>query len=290
MLTVIIPSKTEKFLDQTIHSVLDNATKEVEIIISLDGYDCPRIDDPRVRYIVLPPTSEMKKRQGVNEAVKIAKGEYIMCLDAHCMVGKGFDEILAKDCEDNWIVVPRRYKLNAETWTIQDDQPPVDYEYYMWRYFIGGKGSHGFPEFHDYRWDEKQKERENVIIDDKMTMQASCWFMHKKWFVDNDIFNPKGYTGWGGEAEQICLTTWLMGGRVVVNKGTYYAHLYKGKKWGRMYFMSSRQRDASIHYAFDFWFNNRLKNRIHNLDWLIDKFWPLPNWPTNWREITGYKN
>jgi glycosyltransferase involved in cell wall biosynthesis len=279
MLTVIIPSKTEKFLDNTIRSVLDNATGEIEVIVSLDGYDCPRIDDPRVRYIVLPPTKEMKKRQGVNEAVKIAKGEYIMCLDAHCMVGKGFDEILAKDCEDNWIVVPRRYKLNAETWTIQDDQPPVDYSYWMWRYLMGSRGSHGFPELHDYRWDERGAERKDIMIDDIMTHQGSAWFMKKSYF-EKIGFEVKGYTGWGQESEELCLKTWTTGGRVVVNKNTWYAHLYKGKKWGRMYFMSKDQRDESMHYSYNYWVRERRDDFIK----VINKFLPIPNFPPNWWE------
>ena len=51
MLSVIIPSRNEKFLDNTIRDVLAKASGEVEVIPILDGYDTPRIEDPRVKYI-----------------------------------------------------------------------------------------------------------------------------------------------------------------------------------------------------------------------------------------------
>jgi hypothetical protein len=280
MVSIIIPSRTEKFLNNTIQSVLDNATGEIEVIPILDGYDefPQKSEDLRVKYISLPNNGMMQKRQGVNAGVSIAKGEYIMCLDAHCMVGKGFDEILSKDCDDNLIVVPRRYKLDGFKWEVQNDQPPVDYEYWMWKYLIGGEGSHGFPELHDYRWDERQTERKDILIDDKLTMQASCWFMKKSYFQRMGFMKVNGYTGWGQEAEELCLSTWTTGGRVVVNKNTWYAHLYKGKAHGRMYFMSKNQRNESIHYSYNYW----VKEHKNEFIKVIDKFMPIPNWPANW--------
>jgi glycosyltransferase involved in cell wall biosynthesis len=280
--SIVIPSRNEKFLNNTILDVLKNATGEIEVFPVLDGYLVPEnelIKDPRVHYLHLEPDGKkLQKRQGVNLAVSLSKYEYIMCLDAHCMVGKYFDEILARDCEPNWVVVPRRYKLDALNWCVNDDQPPVDYEYWMWRYLMGERGSHGFPELHDYRWDERHFQRKHIPIDDKMTMQASCWFMAKDWFLKNDIFNPKGYTGWGQEAEQICLTTWTEGGRVVVNKKTWYAHLYKGKLHGRMYFMSKAQRDESMHYSYNYWVRERRDDFIK----VVNKFMPVPNFPEDW--------
>lgn len=282
MLSIIIPSRTEKFLNNTILDVLKNATGEIEVLPVLDGYgDTPyeKIDDLRVKYLTLEAhRNQLQKRHGVNLAVSVAKGEHIMCCDAHCMFGLGFDEILARDCEENWMVVPRRYKLDAFTWTVQDDQLPVDYEYWMWRYLMGSKGSHGFPELHDYRWDERHLARKDILIDDKLTMQASCWFMHKKYFQDMGFMKTEGYTGWGQEAEELCLSIWTTGGRVIVNKNTWYAHLYKGVKHGRMYFMSKDQRDSSMKYSFNYWVNEHREEFAK----VINKFMPIPNWPENW--------
>lgn len=286
MLTIIIPSRNELFLNNTIKDVLENATGEIEIFPILDGYDTKRIDDPRVKYIKLEKNTYSQKRHGINKAVSLAKGKYIMSLDAHCMVAKGFDEVLVKDCEDDWVVVPRRNRLDAENWCIQkqsDNRPPIDYEHPM------NPLKFDRPAFHGFKWDIRTLERPHIMIDDIITMQASCWFMTKKHFERMGFMQIEGYTGWGQEAEEICFKTWLTGGRVIVNKNTWYAHLHKGKKYGRMYWMSRDANRKCYAYSYDFWMNNRLKERVHDLDWLIDKFMPMPGWRKNWKESLNYK-
>jgi len=287
-LSVIIPSKTEVFLKQTTEDVLKNATGSVEVIVGLDGYeDIEKVNDSRVTYFSIPSSPSNQKRQLVNKAVEMAKGEYVMSLDAHCMVAKGFDEQLIKDHQSNWVQIPQRRRLDAESWCEQDQcgRPPIDYEYLMWRPVLQKDG------FHGYKWDERTLTRKDIIIDDIMTIQGSAWFMSKKWFERCGFMQIKGYTGWGQEGEEISFTTWLTGGRVVTNKNTWYAHLHKGRTYGRMYHLNKPETLESYKYSYDFWINNRpLKNRIHNFDWLIEKFWPIPNWPSDWREKIGYKD
>ena len=125
MLSIIIPSRTERFLNKTIQDILDKATGEIEVFPVLDGYgDTPyeKIIDPRVKYLSLPDNKQRQKRMAVNAAVSISKGKYVMWIDAHCVVAEGFDEVLAKDCEDDWVVVPRRYKIDNKIWDISDIQ------------------------------------------------------------------------------------------------------------------------------------------------------------------------
>ncbi|MFK5165339.1 glycosyltransferase, partial [Propionibacterium freudenreichii] len=57
-------------------------------------------------------------RPAINAGVSISKGEYIMKCDEHVMFDQGFDVKLIADCEDNWVVIPRRKRLNAEDWTL----------------------------------------------------------------------------------------------------------------------------------------------------------------------------
>ena len=78
-------------------------------------------------------------RNAINSAAAIAKGKYLLKTDAHCMFGEGFDEILKAECDDDWVVIPRRKRLDAENWAIQDvGKPDVDYEYLS---FLNGKTS-----------------------------------------------------------------------------------------------------------------------------------------------------
>lgn len=277
MLSVIIPSKNERFLNKTIEDVLQNATGEIEIIPVLDGYDEVRIEDHRVRYLQLPKTSYTKKRHGINQAVEMAQGDYVMSLDAHCMVAKGFDTQLAKDHQADWIQIPRRHRLDAENWCLQiqvDNRPPIDYEYIMFDKLLKYRHIHG------YKWDSKTLERWDIPIDETMQFQGSCWFMTKDFFKKMGFMQTKGYTGWGQEAEELGMSTWRAGGKVMTNKNTWYAHLHKGPKYGRMYFMSKQSMRASSDFSYKYWV-------VENRDFFvkfINKFNP-PGWPENWEEV-----
>ena len=59
----------------------------------------------------------------INAAARIASGKYIFKTDAHCMFAKGFDEVLQADMEDNWVVMPRFYVLDAEHWQYYTRSP-----------------------------------------------------------------------------------------------------------------------------------------------------------------------
>lgn len=281
LLDIVIPSKTEKFLEKTIRDVLAKATGDIMIYPVLDGYEPPEeemVDDPRVHYVRLPDTRYTKKRHGINLVAAIGKGKYLMSLDAHCMVAPGFDTQLAKDHQENWVQIPRRHRLDPVNWCLQpqsDSRPPIDYEYIMFDQLLKTRAIHGF------KWDARTLERWKIPIDETMQFQGSCWFMTKDWFKKNGFMQIEGYMGWGQEAEEIGLTTRKNGGHVMTNKNTWYAHLHKGPIYGRMYWMSRDENRRSWEYAYNYWV-------VENKDFFmkhIEKFWPVPGWPENWKEI-----
>jgi hypothetical protein len=51
-----------------------------------------------------------------------------------------------------------------------------------------------------------------------MTMQGSFVMMKRSWYDKCGFMKLKGYTGWGQEGEELCLTTLQNSGRAVVNK------------------------------------------------------------------------
>lgn len=280
MLSIIIPSRTEKFLQRTIQDVLEKATGEIEVLPVLDGYELlPEeiVTDPRVKYIHLPAQPYTQKRHGINKAVSQSKGEYVMSLDAHCMMAKGFDEQLIRDHQPHWVQIPRRNRLDAENWSLQpqsDNRPPIDYEYFMFPPLERDHALHGF------KWDARTLARWDIPVDDTIEFQGSCWFMTKDWFNEMGFMQTEGYTGWGQEAEEISLTTWKNGGAVKTNKNTWYAHLHKGAKYGRMYYMSRSENQRSYAYAYDLW----LKQNKDFFISLVEKFMPMPGWPDDWKD------
>lgn len=274
--SVIIPSRNEQFLPNTIEDVVKKAAGEIEVIAVLDGYwpETPLPDYPNL--IICHRGKAMGMRASINAAVAIANGEYLLKTDAHCMFAEGFDEVLKADCDGDWIVIPSRYSLDAENWCIQETgKARVDYHFLGYPYKDGkNTGLHG------QVWLQRAIDRKEYDIDDEMSFQGSCWFMPKRHFTDFlGGMSEEGYETFIQEPQEIGLKTWLGGGQVKVNKKTWYAHLHKGKTYGRGYFMDKREMVRGTDYSTDFWMNNRWQDRKYDLEWLIDKFSPVPTWP-----------
>jgi len=122
--SIIIPARGENDnnVARTLQSIIDNATGDYEVIIGFDGgptngvwpYMQELEDSHRLKIIDFPSTVGIKTN--INAMASMATGKYIYKSDAHCSFGKGFDEILQKDMEPDWIVMPRFKILNGETW------------------------------------------------------------------------------------------------------------------------------------------------------------------------------
>ena len=266
MISIIIPSRSEKYLNRTIKDIQAKATSDIEIIVVLDGYDEERLDG--VKYIYHPKPIGMK--YAINSGVKLATGEYLMKIDAHCIVSPGFDAQLVSDHRPNWIQIPRRYKLNEEKWEPNFNEF-IDYEYWIWPKRYHPVSLHGF------RWSERSKERSDILIDDTLTFQGSFWFMTKDHWDRHDFMNDEGYNELHAqEATYLGNTTWMNGGRVVVNKNTWYCHLHGKRRYG----INTTNREKCYIYSYKHWVTDNEEGFIK----LIEKFWPLPNWPQNWKE------
>ncbi len=268
LISVIIPSRNEPFLKKTILDLLEKAEGDIEIIVNLDGYwMLPEdiIDNPKVIYI--HRTQALGMRAGINSGVAIAKGEYIMKTDAHCSFAQGFDTVLKADIKDNWVVVPRRYPLDPQNWQIEsrtDNKYPVDYEY------IDPNDLHGC------LWAERRDERKDILIDDIISAQGSCWFTTKKHFEFMDGLDDEAYGTFFLEFQEISFKTWLSGGRVVVNKKTSYNHWHKTD--GRGYSLDKGEREKAQEFMQK-WINGTAWNK-QSLPFssMIDRFMPMPGW------------
>lgn len=280
MLSVVIPARNEPFLQKTIDDLLSKATGEIEIIAVLDGYwaDPPLKDNPKLKIIHRGVSHGM--RAAINAGVAIAKGEYILKADAHTMWDEGYDQKLIADCEPNWVVVPRRKRLDAENWQIQDvGKVDVDYEYLS---FPDDPNDFGGPGLHGRQWNERSRERldkQEYLIDDLMSFQGSAWFMKKEYFYFLELMDDENYGSFAHEAQEIGFKAWLSGGRVVVNKKTWYAHLHKGKKYGRGYSLDEEVRRKGTAYTNSWFLKQKVWHKqIHDFNWMIEKFMPVPGW------------
>ncbi len=288
--SVIIPARNEIFLRETIDDIHLHATGDIEVIAVLDGYwpDPPlsEYNDKSTRIIHRSTPHGM--RAAINAAANIATGKYLLKCDAHCMFAGGFDETLKTYCDDNWVVIPARYSLDAENWRIDDNgKPRRDYHYLC---YPDPNKDHDVG-MHGVEWWDRGKQRldPQYDIDDNMSFQGSCWFMTSDHFHNRlHGMSEVGYGTFTQEPQEIGLKTWLGGGAVKVNKKTWYAHLHKGSHYGRMWRMGrvdQEQIRQGHAYSARFWMTNAWPDRVHDLEWLIEKFSPVPTWGENWREM-----
>jgi glycosyltransferase involved in cell wall biosynthesis len=276
--SVLVPARGERFLQETVNDLLQKAAGEIEVIVNLDGYKPEAVvEDKRVTYLYQAIPIGM--RAGINACAAIAKGEYLMKVDAHCMFEPGYDLKLAAEFDDNWIVIPRRYRLDAVTWT-RRHFAPLDYHYLICPW------SQKEFTMQNTIWQARDRARASVLLDDTMTFQGSCWFMTAEHFHKRlGGLELKHYWGWEQEPQELGNKTWLGGGRVVVNKNVWYAHLHKGALWGRMYPMNWTQVMEGHRYSTIYWLRNSWPGQIHPFSWLVEKFWPIPTWMEGWQEM-----
>lgn len=265
-------------MPQTVEDIFAKATGDIEVIVVLDGYwpDPMPADRPNLSFIHRGRPHGM--RPAINAAAAIASGDFLMKSDGHCLFSEGFDEVLQAECDQDWVMVPRRYSLDAENWT-RKEKGPIDYHYLQCPLDSNDGALHGRP------WNARRDARRDIPIDDEMSSQGSCWFMSRRHFDWLGGLSLEGYGDFIQEFQEIGMKTWLGGGRVVVNKLCWYAHLHKGRQYGRGYNVSRASWHNGCHYSADLWLNNRWKDRVHDMGWLIEKFAPVPTWPENWHEL-----
>lgn len=255
-ISIVIPSRNEPYLQKTIQSLISSTSGLFEILVILDGYWCePQeiVDDPRVIYVHFARPRGM--RNAINTGVALAKYDYILKTDAHCLFEKGFDTKLIEHHKDNWVQVPRRYALDVEKWTIEDrddNKYPIDR-------MILDENFKGTP----------TKYRNKEPIEEIQTAQGSCWFMKKSYYEYLELLDDHTYGTFWQEFQEISFKAWLSGGKVVRNSSTWFAHQHKTE--GRGY--NLREDNTKAQEALMKWKTEKMfSKQIHNFNWFINKF------------------
>ncbi len=296
-LSILIPSRNEMFLAKTIENILENIQGNTEIIVVCDGnWPDPQVpDNPKVTMIYHPEA--IGQRAATNEAAKLSRAKFIMKADAHCSFDKGFDVKLMVDCEYDWTIVPRMYNLHAFDWKCKKcgdmryqgptptSCPKCDNKTEFER-VIFWKEKHN-PESDFFRFDKelhfqywrefKKRPEGQPDLAPTMSLLGACWFMHRKRFWDLDGCDEE--TGsWGQQGTEVACKTWLSGGKLLVNKKTWFSHMFRtqGLDFGFPYpnpgIKTARKRSHHL------WIGNNWEKQIYPLSWLLDKFKPIPDW------------
>lgn len=302
-LSVLIPARNEMFLARTIQDILEHAETDIEIIAVMDGAfaDPPVPQHPRVSLIHVP--SSIGQRAATNLAARMARGEYVMKCDAHCAFDKGFDRIMLEDMQPDVTMVPVMRNLHAFDWVCQDGH----------RRYQGPSGpcvecgqstardvvwiAKRRPQSTAYRFDStmhfqywpEYKARQQGDLVETMSLQGSCFLMTMQKYFELNICD-ESWGSWGQQGVEVAVKTWLSGGRVLVNKRTWYAHMFRtqGADFGFPYPLSMDDVNRARNISRDILQGDKWEKAIHPFSWLLSKFSPVPDWSAPSKAIVYY--
>lgn len=311
-LSVLIAARNEMFLKRTVESVLAAARGDTDIIVVLDGAwaDPPLEDHPRVTLIHRPIA--IGQRAAVNLAAKVSSSRFVMKLDAHCSVDEGFDvKLMAADKEldrPDVTQIPAQYNLHAfnhrckgcGTETYQGPTPtacatcsakgtpggPFEQVVY-WDLNAGGvNGKPRRTEFwrfdHDLHFQyhgPRLKDQRHAELADLMSSVGACFFMRRSRFVEIGGLD-EGHGSWGGFGTEISCKSWLSGGIQIVNRRTWFSHLFRtqGAGFSFPYPMRGSDQERAREYSRRLWLDNAWPGQTRPLSWLIEHFAPVKDW------------
>lgn len=298
-LSILIPARNEMFLARTIEDIQTNIRGNTEIIVILDGAcaNPPILDASNVTIVY--HKESIGQRAATNEAARMSKAKYIMKCDGHCSFDEGFDVKLMADCEYDWTVIPLQKNLHVFNWlclkcnneTYQGPTPTkcekcdntTLFERKMvWKPRVGTTNT--FYRFdsnlHFQYWqDYKSRPEAQGDLAECMSLIGACWFLHRDRYWDIDGMDEE-HGSWGQMGTEIACKSWLSGGKLMVNKKTWYAHMFRtqGGDFSFPYKLSGKDVDKARKHSANLWKGNTWPKAKYPLAWLIKKFAPIPGW------------
>lgn len=319
-LSIIVPARLEvcyeiDLLHETLSNLLENTTDACQIVIVLDGYWPPQPIPSHPRVTVIHHNQSIGQRAATNEGARIASGEWICKMDAHVAIGPEFDVRLLEGAQPDWTIVPGQYNLLAFEWKCKKcgatkDQGPKPAkcgscnsrylkQVKVWKPRDGKEGrrtayTHSwrfdttltFQYWGQYASDEKHCKKHDVPfrletqgkIHDTMCLLGACWAIRRERYFDLNICDEQ-FGSWGNQGVEVAIKTWLSGGELKVNQNTWFAHFFRVGGIGFPYEGGGR-KERAVARSKELFLQNQWEKQVHPLSWLIEKFWPVPDWST----------
>ena len=247
IVTIIIPvvEGDKQYLKRTIKSVKENAVGPIEIIVVADGWQG---SNGELSYPV-----RIGMRKAINIAAEKAKGKYLVKLDGHCAMTKGWDVRLKAACEKNTIAVPTIDRLNEGTW--QGEGSDMSFNTF--------DGSLRVPYIHPYKLIE-----ECPLEIDTIAMIACCWMMEKDYYFELGGCDEE-LGVWGELGAEWSLKAWFTGGRLILRTDVICSHLFRLKT---PFVVDVIRRRNALRKLCRQWLLGKDKRRTRTPGWMIEKF------------------
>jgi glycosyltransferase involved in cell wall biosynthesis len=306
-ISVILPARNEIFLSGTIEKILEKRKAKTEIIAVLDGAwaDPPIPQHPDVNVIYVPEA--IGQRACTNLGAKLAKGKYIIKMDAHCLWDEEMDLKMLdffKQVGDDVVAVPIMRNLHMFDWKCyhcgwkkyQGPTPPKCEQCgktdklrrkIMW---VGKERpqstSYCFDSEPHFQYFEDYKHRPEYIKDKKetgytetMSLQGSFFMATRENYWKWELSDEK-LGNWGNQGIELACACWLSGGRVLVNHKTWYAHMFRtqGGDFSFPWENKGRDTDRTKRNVWEKFLLKKHPTQIRPISWLVEKFMPVNGW------------
>lgn len=280
--SIVIAARNERHLPRMLDHLYSRLTGDYEIIVVQDGPPYIEVKEHKRLTVINGPYQGLKP--SINQAAQMARGKWLFKMDAHCAVSEGIDEILARDCKPEWMMVPRFYTMDGDAWDRNTRKPHNDY----WLLDCPLTDPKGYRFRAGGYWFERTTAKSDVYpFDETMTHHGSAWFVSRDFFLNKlRGMQSEGYGVSYMEPADLGLRMWLgpWDGRVIVHKGCWYAHLHQQADT-RGYGISMREIHRAYEWTANYWMRNGWPEAVQPLSWLIERFWPIPSWPDNWQQL-----
>lgn len=301
-LSILIPARNEMFLNETIEDILKHSEADTEIIVGLDDYwPNPGIpDNPRVK--IFHVTGSIGQRAMQNQLARLSKAKYIAKTDGHCAFDQGFDRKMIeffKTVGNDIVAVPVMRNLHAFDWVCEDGHrryqspsgpckecgKPTERDI-VWipktrpesTSYCFDNEPH-FQYFNEYKRRPEYKEMAKKGYTETMSLQGSFFMSTRHNYWKYELCDERAGS-WGNQGLEVACAAWLAGLRVLCNHNTWYAHLFRtqGGDFGFPYKHTDNAIDKTKGYIKEKIWKKKYKRQIHDVQWLVDKFAPVPTW------------
>ena len=291
-LSIIIPARNEMFLNKTIEDIFQHLEADTEVIAVLDGNwpTVPIPDNPGLTLIHHPVS--IGQRAATNEAARISSAKYIMKVDAHCSFDQGFDKKMLELMQDNITMVPIMRNLHAFDWVCtnkhrryqgpsgvceQCSEPTTMDVCWIAKTNPQSTAYRFDTDMHFQYWNEWGKKQKGDLTE-SMSIQGSCFMVTRDKYFELDLCS-ENFHSWGQQGVEVACKTWLSGGRVMVNRKTWYAHMFR-TQGGDFSFPYENPQSLVVENrekSRELFAKNKWNKAIHDFNWLLKKFDP-PGW------------
>lgn len=286
-LSVLIPARNEEFLQRTIDDVFAHSEGDIEILVALDNWEdeLPVIQETERLKVI---TTKAGQRGATNALARMATGNYVMKLDAHCSMSQGFDVKMLEDTQDDAILVPSLGNLHAYDWVC-----PKGHRHFQGKYETCDQcGSTDL--IKDIQWKIIAKPimssfyfdtslhfqycpiQSDKLVSETMSLQGSCFMISKERYFDLNICDEE-FGSWGQQGTETSCKSWLSGGKVLSTKRAYYGHQFRETE-GFPYLNPVEAIFHAQSKSREMFLGNKWPQQVRPIQWLIERFGYQGDW------------